>query len=120
MLNLVDHFGTSTIVFTLGFIEVVAVCWVYGVNRLCRDIEFMINHKPGLYWRLCWGVFTPLLMIIILAYTFISYTPLTYKGLPYPEWATSKFCSEFDGVQHSNVQNTPKSEVIVLNALISY
>lgn len=93
----------------------IAVCWIYGknkpndllfiilfynaclllfflrtgVNRLCRDVEFMINMKPGLYWRLCWAIFTPLLMFIILFYTFIIHKPLSYKGQSYPEWATS-------------------------------
>lgn len=61
-----------------------------GVNRLCRDIEFMINIKPGLYWRLCWAIFTPLLMITILIYTIIIHKPLSYKGQSYPEWATCK------------------------------
>lgn len=58
-----------------------------GVNRLCRDIEFMINHRPGLYWRLCWGVLTPFLMIGILIYTFVTYQPLTYNKTVYPDWA---------------------------------
>lgn len=91
MLNLVDFFGASTIIFILGLFEIIAICWVYGVNRLCRDIDFMISHKPGLYWRLCWGILTPLMMIVILIYTVVSFTPATYKGLAYPEWATSKF-----------------------------
>lgn len=90
MLNIVDFFGASTIAFMLVLFELIAVCWVYGVSRLCRDIEFMINRKPGLYWRLCWGIFTPLMMIVILVYTVVSYTPLTYKGLAYPDWAMSK------------------------------
>lgn len=88
ILNLVDFYGASFIVFILAIGEIVAVCWIYGVNRLCRDIEFMINIKPGLYWRLCWAIFTPLLMFTILFYTFIMRKPLSYKGQSYPEWAT--------------------------------
>lgn len=131
MLNLVDFYGASFIVFILTIGEIVAVCWVYGmysknqflfyvletfllletlnclmfvhhinncdlvlflgVNRLCRDIEFMINVKPGIYWRVCWAFLTPLLMFTILIYTFISYEPLKYKDQPYPDWATCKF-----------------------------
>ncbi|XP_031621110.1 sodium-dependent nutrient amino acid transporter 1-like [Contarinia nasturtii] len=89
LLSLVDFYGASFIVFILAIGEIVAVCWIYGVNRLCRDIEFMISVKPGLYWRVCWAFLTPLLMFTILIYTFINYKPLTYKDQPYPAWATS-------------------------------
>lgn len=116
MLNLVDFYGTSFIVFILTIGEIVGVCWIYGkyiihtqiqspisnihcpfkcsiclgVNRLCRDIEFMINIRPGIYWRVCWALLTPLLMFTILIYTFVTYTPLSYKGQSYPDWANSK------------------------------
>lgn len=56
-----------------------------GVNRLCRDTEFMIGRNPGLYWRVCWGIITPIAMIIILLYTFVSFTPLTYRNHVYPD-----------------------------------
>lgn len=64
-----------------------------GVDRLCRDIEFMINVKPGIYWRVCWAFLTPLLMFVILIYTFVSYETLKFKNQPYPNWATCKFLS---------------------------
>lgn len=66
-----------------------------GVNRLCRDIEFMISVKPGIYWRVCWAFLTPIMMFTILIYTFISYKPLKYKDQAYPEWATGEFLSVF-------------------------
>lgn len=60
-----------------------------GVNRLCRDVEFMIGHRPGVYWRLCWGFLTPILMIVILIYFFFTYQPLDYNKIPYPLSAMS-------------------------------
>lgn len=122
-LTLIDYFGTSFIVFFLSIIEIVAVCWIYGmfdrlpvtynwlicwrrswfftvflfvhrtsagVDRLCRDIEFMMNRKTGVYWRLCWGLITPLLLIFILLYTFVDFHPLTYNDKPFPAWAYGK------------------------------
>lgn len=47
----------------------------------------MIGRNPGIYWRTCWGIITPLLMVIILLYTFITYKPITYKGQDYPDAA---------------------------------
>lgn len=61
-----------------------------GIDRLCRDTEFMIGRNPGWYWRTCWGILTPLMMVFILLYTLISYKPLTYKGEYYPSTAYGK------------------------------
>lgn len=61
-----------------------------GIDRLCRDTEFMIGRNPGWYWRTCWGILTPLIMVFILLYTLISYKPLTYKGQYYPSAAYGK------------------------------
>lgn len=58
-----------------------------GVNRLCRDTEFMSGRNPGLYWRLCWGIISPAILITVLLYTFASYKPLTYQGKMYPDTA---------------------------------
>lgn len=55
------------------------------MDRFCKDIEFMTGRRTGLYWRICWGLVTPLLMVVILLYTFITYKPLTYKEYEYPE-----------------------------------
>lgn len=47
----------------------------------------MTGRTTGLYWRLCWGFFTPLLMIVILMYTFVTWSPLKYKEYFYPDSA---------------------------------
>lgn len=47
----------------------------------------MIGHKPGLYWKLCWGFITPTFMIVILIYFLITYRPLEYNGVAYPTTA---------------------------------
>lgn len=91
ILNLVDYFGASMIALVLGIVELYALGWIYGTKRLCKDTEFMIGFKVGLYWRICWSIVTPLIMTVILVYTFVSYEPLTYKDIVYPEWAYSEY-----------------------------
>lgn len=44
----------------------------------------MLGIKTGVYWRICWTFITPGLMMGVLLYSLISYTPLTYKGETYP------------------------------------
>ncbi|KRG02916.1 sodium-dependent nutrient amino acid transporter 1 isoform X2 [Drosophila mojavensis] len=87
MLTLVDFFGASMIALVLGIAELYTIGWIYGTDRLCKDIEFMLGRKVGLYWRLCWGIFTPLIMTIILIYFYATYEPLIYNNQAYPAWA---------------------------------
>lgn len=61
--------------------------FISGVNRICQDTEFMTGRNPGLYWRICWGFLTPLLMGAILLYTFATYEPIKYKDNYYPDSA---------------------------------
>ncbi|KAH8393523.1 hypothetical protein KR200_004126 [Drosophila serrata] len=89
MLTLVDFFGASMIALVLGIAELYTIGWIYGTDRLCKDIEFMLGRKVGLYWRLCWSIITPLIMTVILIYFYATYEPLTYNNIVYPSWAYS-------------------------------
>ncbi|KAG4078938.1 hypothetical protein HA402_010890 [Bradysia odoriphaga] len=87
VLNLVDFFGASFTAYILAIAELIAFGWIYGVNRICQDTVFMTGKNPGLYWRICWGFLTPLLMVAILLYTFFTYQPLKYHDSYYPDTA---------------------------------
>ncbi|XP_055691980.1 sodium-dependent nutrient amino acid transporter 1-like [Lutzomyia longipalpis] len=84
ILNLVDFFGASFIALVLAILELVSIAWVYGVKRLCKDVEFMLHIRIGWYWRLCWGFITPIMMACILIYTIVKLEPLTYRDQTYP------------------------------------
>lgn len=64
-----------------------------GVDQFCLDLEFMTKQKVGIYWRLCWGILMPGLLIIIFIYFLISLKPLTYGiyNLEYPIGLTGDF-----------------------------
>lgn len=87
MLRFVDFFGASFIAFLLGIAQLITFGWIYGVNRICMDIEFMLGIKTGWYWRICWAIITPALMIAIFVYNLATYEPVTYKGHEYPDFA---------------------------------
>lgn len=45
------------------------------LSHLCRfnkDIEFMIGHKPNIFWQVTWRVISPLIMIFILVFYFVT------------------------------------------------
>lgn len=91
LLNLVDYFGGTFIIFVLAIAELVGVFWIYGLENFCNDIEFMLDRRPGCYWKICWGFVTPLLMIIIFLYSLITMEPVTYNTMEYPEGFLSRF-----------------------------
>lgn len=87
MLNLVDHFGGTFLIFVLAIIEVISIFWIYGLEEFCDDSQFMLGRHVSVYWRLCWAVITPAFMIITFIYSMIQLESPTYSGLPYPDSA---------------------------------
>jgi solute carrier family 6 amino acid transporter-like protein 5/7/9/14 len=83
LINLLDFYGASFVALILAIIELVTVSWIYGIDRFCNDIEFMLKRKTGLYWRLCWKFITPFIMISIFLYFVWTWKPLTYGDVEY-------------------------------------
>ncbi|XP_059478116.1 sodium-dependent nutrient amino acid transporter 1 isoform X3 [Neocloeon triangulifer] len=87
ILDLVDYFSGTFIIYILALTEIIGISWIYGVNNFCRDLEFMLGIKVGFYWRVCWGFVTPIFLLAILIYSLITLTPIQYQGKDYPDAA---------------------------------
>uniref|UniRef100_A0A8C5EID8 Transporter n=1 Tax=Gouania willdenowi TaxID=441366 RepID=A0A8C5EID8_GOUWI len=99
-LALFDNFAGSIPLLVIGFCEMFAVVYIYGIDRFNKDIQFMIGHKPNLFWQITWRVISPLIMIVILVFYFVTQVTksLTYlvwdqeesfptlASRPYPSW----------------------------------
>ncbi|XP_034854681.1 sodium-dependent neutral amino acid transporter B(0)AT1 [Mirounga leonina] len=70
-LSLLDSYAGSIPLLVIAFCEMFAVVYVYGVDRFNRDIEFMIGHKPNIFWQVTWRVISPLLMLVIFLFFFV-------------------------------------------------
>nr|B4JMC1.2 RecName: Full=Sodium-dependent nutrient amino acid transporter 1 [Drosophila grimshawi] len=84
ILTLVDFYGGTYVVFILAIFELVGIAWIYGVSNFCDDIEFMSNKRVSLYWRACWLIFTPIMMIVIFIYSMVTITPIKYSDIYFP------------------------------------
>ncbi|ODM93586.1 Sodium-dependent nutrient amino acid transporter 1 [Orchesella cincta] len=51
MLDLVDNYGASFIIYVMAMVECGAISYVYGLSNICDDIEFMLGRHVGIYWR---------------------------------------------------------------------
>ncbi|GCB67228.1 sodium- and chloride-dependent neutral and basic amino acid transporter B(0+)-like [Scyliorhinus torazame] len=90
-LNLMDHFCAGLVLIMSALLEIIGLCWIYGVNRFIKDIEMMIGKRSWLFWlwwRVCWNFISPCLLAVILIWSLAVFSPPTYGSIEYPLWAT--------------------------------
>ncbi|XP_028269350.1 sodium- and chloride-dependent GABA transporter ine isoform X2 [Parambassis ranga] len=85
--KLLDHYTAVISLMVLAFFEVVAVCWIFGVPRVSLMVEKMQGKAPNIYFRVCWLLLSPLLVLCIMISIIIQYTPVHYGDYRYPAWA---------------------------------
>lgn len=76
--NLWDNYSVTIPLLMVGLAECLALVWVYGLPRFMKDIQYMTGSEPGLFWRVCWKVVSPLFLAVILCTSLI-------KKMIYPE-----------------------------------
>ncbi|GBP30440.1 Sodium- and chloride-dependent GABA transporter ine [Eumeta japonica] len=85
--QLMDYYAASLSITYLAFFEVVAIAWFYGVNRLSRNIKQMTGRTPSFYFRFCWLVASPALLLGLWVASLVDYMPPSYRDYQYPAWA---------------------------------
>lgn len=53
-------------------------------------MRFMLGFDIDFFTKVCWVVFTPLLLIAIFAYTIVVFELPTYNRVPFPDLAYGK------------------------------
>lgn len=92
-MDIVDYFGGGFIVFLMATIETIGICWIYGLNRFVRDIEFMLGIKLSAYWKITWAYVIPSVLVFIFCYAMATYKPLREGDYIYPSVATGQLIS---------------------------
>ncbi|KAG8230316.1 hypothetical protein J437_LFUL000586 [Ladona fulva] len=80
VLTLMDAYGGGIAVLFIAISECIGLIWIYGLHKICDDLEFMLGHRPQLYWRITWAFFAPVILLAI-------HKPLRYEEYDYPDWA---------------------------------
>nr|XP_057904030.1 sodium-dependent neutral amino acid transporter B(0)AT1-like isoform X2 [Doryrhamphus excisus] len=57
---------------TVGFFEMIAVVYIYGIDRFNGDVEFMTGYKPGIFWQVTWRVISPLIVLVIIVFYLVT------------------------------------------------
>jgi len=87
VLQLMDWYSASFCVLVIAVLECVAINWIYGNENFAANIKEMLGHYPGKWWRICWKFISPLIIVGILIFSFVKYTPAEYGEYTYPGWA---------------------------------
>uniref|UniRef100_A0AAV2K8I9 Transporter n=1 Tax=Knipowitschia caucasica TaxID=637954 RepID=A0AAV2K8I9_KNICA len=100
-LALFDGYAGSVPLLIIAFCEMVSVVYIYGIDRFNKDIEFMIGHKPNIFWQATWRVVNPLIVLVNFIFylvskisstlTYIAWNPASedfpkLETLSYPDW----------------------------------
>ncbi|XP_040164029.1 sodium-dependent nutrient amino acid transporter 1-like isoform X1 [Anopheles arabiensis] len=84
-LDVIDYYGAKYVTLTFAVLELATVAWIYGVDRICRDIRFMLGIETSFYWRVCWGLIAPAATLLILIFSFADFelqkVPMGYNVL---------------------------------------
>ncbi|XP_033764407.1 sodium- and chloride-dependent taurine transporter-like [Pecten maximus] len=87
VLQLVDWYVASISTMFLAFLEVTALAYFYGVNRLYKDIEMMLGYKPCPGWKAFWLVITPLMVLVLWLVSVSQHKAVSYGKSTYPDWS---------------------------------
>ncbi|XP_077455089.1 sodium- and chloride-dependent transporter XTRP3A [Stigmatopora argus] len=78
-----NEFGASFSLLFVVLIEIISVSYIYGIKRFEKDIEDMIGHRPNWYFKITWGIISPLLLICLFIFYIVNYIrggTLTYQA----------------------------------------
>lgn len=84
MLNV---YGPALSILFVVFVEAAGVCWLYGTENFAKDIEKMIGHRPGLFWRMCWNYISPIFILVIFIFSLLSHAEMLGDEYKYPDWS---------------------------------
>lgn len=68
LVYLMNVYGPGLSILFVVFVEAAGVCWVYGTDNFSRDIEKMLGHRPGIFWRICWKYISPFFLLVSKTY----------------------------------------------------
>ncbi|XP_044268893.1 sodium-dependent serotonin transporter-like [Tribolium madens] len=87
LVNMLNVYGPGLAILFVVFVEAAGVCWLYGTDNFARDIEKMIGHKPGIFWRMCWKYISPVFLLTIFIFSLLSHEQMLGTEYEYPEWS---------------------------------
>ncbi|XP_005108791.1 sodium-dependent neutral amino acid transporter B(0)AT3-like [Aplysia californica] len=84
---LFDSFSANIPLLVVGFMECVAISYVYGLKQISEDIELMLGKRPSYFWLISWRYVMPLAVLVIFVSSLIE---IFSEGIVYEAWDADK------------------------------
>lgn len=68
IIGVMDLFGGQLVIFFLALVELIGIVWIYGIENICWDVEFMLKRKVSVFWKFSWFIVMPFYFITIAIY----------------------------------------------------
>lgn len=85
--KLMDWYTCVQSLAIMAAVEVVVVLWIYGSTNLCKDVHMATGKRPPTVFEWLWWTLTPVLVVVIMVFSIIGYSKITYGDYEYPSWA---------------------------------
>ncbi|GIY32744.1 sodium-dependent nutrient amino acid transporter 1 [Caerostris darwini] len=87
ILQLLNNHGVAAVVLFYAVLEVVGVAWIYGLRNFCNDVEFMLNKRPGIFFKFTWSCLIPVALVFIFVFGIVDAE--MNKDPSVPQWASN-------------------------------
>uniref|UniRef100_A0A6A7FV42 Transporter n=2 Tax=Hirondellea gigas TaxID=1518452 RepID=A0A6A7FV42_9CRUS len=85
---LMDVFNSGVGSLLFALLSCIALHWVYGLNRFCSDVQFMLGYSPSWFLKATWGVVIPVTLLVLFIGSLLRWEWPLYAGVvSYPSWA---------------------------------
>ncbi|OWF48191.1 sodium-dependent proline transporter-like [Mizuhopecten yessoensis] len=84
--QLMDWYGAAFSVVANALLEAVVFFWIYGGDRISRDVTMMFGRPLPGFIRVSGAYITPVALFMLLVVSFLSYRPPTYGTYIYPDY----------------------------------
>nr|AKN21426.1 slc6a-6 [Schmidtea mediterranea] len=85
ILNMLDYVISGYVLLVLALLEIIVICYFYGINRFRKDIALMTTKRPNWYWRIMWMYISPGVISLLIIFYFVSGDTLKYGDFSYPQ-----------------------------------
>ncbi|XP_060073835.1 sodium- and chloride-dependent glycine transporter 1-like [Ylistrum balloti] len=85
--QLIDWYASTLCIVLGSFLECIVISWIYGAERFSRNISMMTGRSAPLVMRICWCIFTPLILLVVFLGNITQYGPPNTAQYTYPDYA---------------------------------